>query len=76
VRPEALTDEQRQLLESIKGDPMRRLVFGTYRGETCQGCGKTINTFQEMTDAVWWPHEKGRIGHKRCFDAARKEVQP
>ena len=72
----AITDEQHQRLERIKNDPLLRLACSAYLGETCQGCGKTIDTFEEMTDTVWWPHDKGRIGHKRCFDAARKEAQP
>ena len=71
-----LTDEQLEILERIKSDPVRQIVFGAYLGETCQGCGKIIDTFEDMMRTVWWPHDKGRIGHKRCFDAARKEPQP
>ena len=70
-----LTDEQLEILERIKSDPVRQIAFGAYLGETCQGCGKIIDTFEDMMRTVWWPHDKGRIGHKRCFDAARKEAQ-
>jgi hypothetical protein len=76
VSDKTLTDEQHQRLERIKDDPLLRLAFAAYLGETCLGCGKTIDTYEDMVSAVWWPHNKGRIGHKRCFDAARKEAQP
>jgi hypothetical protein len=76
VSTEERTDEQHERLEPIKNDPLLRLILSTYLGDTCQGCGQTFNTLQDMKDSVWWPHEKGRIGHRRCFEAARKEAQP
>ena len=38
-----------------------------YFGEECQGCNETFETLDDLKQAVWWPWEKGRIGHKDCF---------
>ena len=67
---EQLGEEELRILENIKSDPVRQLCFGAYLGEICQGCGKPIDSFEDMMRTVWWPHEKGRIGHKRCYLAA------
>ena len=46
--------------------------MSAYVGEKCQGCGKTFESIQEIEDreAVWWPHEEGRIGCKDCYTKA------
>lgn len=48
-----------------------RLAMSMFLGETCQGCGKPFDTLESLKDAVWWPHDDGRVGHKECFEAAR-----
>ena len=72
-----LDQEQTEMLARIKADPVRRMVFSAYLGETCQGCGKTIDSFEDMMDTVWWPHDGGRIGHKKCYETRKaKEATP
>lgn len=50
-------------------DPLVRLCLSAYLKEECQGCHKTFDTLDELMDAVWWPWEKGRVGHKACYQA-------
>jgi hypothetical protein len=52
-------------------DAFLRLALSCYVGEKCQGCGNAFASIEEIknTNAVWWPHDGGRIGHKKCFDA-------
>ena len=55
-------------------DPLVRLALSMYLGEECQGCHKTFDTLESLTGSVWWPWEKGRIGHKACYEQANAEV--
>ena len=58
------------MLEDPDGS-LLRLAASMYLGETCQGCGKTFETFESLENAVWWPHDGGRIGHRECYEAAK-----
>ena len=49
---------------------MLNLLMTPYLGEKCQGCGKAFETIDQLREAVWWPHDGGRVGHKTCFAAA------
>ena len=56
-------------------DDALRLALSFYIGEVCQGCGRSFDTIESLENAVWWPWEKGRVGHKECFDTG-KSVEP
>jgi hypothetical protein len=51
-------------------DPLVRMALSMYLGEECQGCHKTFDPLESLNDSVWWPWEKGRIGHKSCYEQA------
>ena len=59
-----LTDENREAVF--------KMALSMYLGEVCQGCNKSFDTEEDLKSAVWWPWEKGRIGHKDCF---KKEIK-
>jgi len=48
------------------------LVLAVYLGEVCQGCKKSFDTIESLKSSVWWPWEKGRIGHKTCYEKVNK----
>ena len=49
-------------------DDLLKVALGMYLGEKCQGCGKAFETLGDLENAVWWPWDGGRVGHKSCFD--------
>jgi hypothetical protein len=61
----------------IKDDFMT-IALLAYTGEICQGCGKSFDTIEDIKqgEAVWWPWEKGRIGHKACYEVSKLQVKP
>lgn len=54
-----------------KIDHLAILVASAYKGERCQGCGIAFPSVCDvLTDTVYWPWKKGRIGHRRCYQRA------
>lgn len=54
---------------------MIRLCAIGYFGSTCLGCGKPLNTMEEINNSVWWPHDNGDVGHKECYEKQVKIVK-
>lgn len=52
----------------MKVTKLMAMVLSQFLGEECQGCGKVFMTLDDLKDTVYWPWEKGRIGHKQCYE--------
>ena len=59
-----ITDENRS--------DLIKLAMSVYLGEKCV-CGHKFKTLDELKEIVWFPHNGGRIAHKKCYISRQKK---
>jgi hypothetical protein len=46
------------------------VALSMFIGDKCKGCGKTLDTKEEVKESVGWIWEHGRVGHEDCYKSA------
>lgn len=60
-----ITDENRE--------QVFQAAMSMYLGERCAYCERIYTALDDLKDAVWCPHEHGRLACKSCWDEHHPE---